>query len=232
MSMCLLHSSRLISGDTIIKALRLPAHMAFKESKARCMHALDESLAGEGDRSRAGRPDKQIISLITAINACDAYYTTSSCAGRIMLIEVTPDKKKHESIWLHVTHDHLNADDAVNALEHYSKTKEHEAWFKMEGIILHVCAATLQDAEKLLTFAQHCGLKHAGILSASRKGKEHIIVELIDTIRIEAPLAFGEYVVAHADYLVTLAKEANRRLDITRDRMRRLQDAVSALQKK
>ena len=51
----------------------------FKNKKATCLSKVDFS--------RKGAIDEAIVDLIDFINACDHYFTTSSCSGRISLFE-------------------------------------------------------------------------------------------------------------------------------------------------
>ena len=51
----------------------------FKQQKATCL--------SKTDFSRKGSVDERISDLVQFINACDQYFTTSSCSGRICLFE-------------------------------------------------------------------------------------------------------------------------------------------------
>ncbi len=47
-------------------------------------------------KSRKGGIDKEIRPLVDLINSFGEYYTTSSCSGRILLIEIANPNKKNE----------------------------------------------------------------------------------------------------------------------------------------
>ena len=59
------------------------------------------------DKSKEGHIDKEITQLVKKINSSDNYYTTSSCAGRIVLLEKKSDKKQ-EIRWLFKKHGKVN----------------------------------------------------------------------------------------------------------------------------
>ena len=45
------------------------------------------------DKSRKGHIDKDIAKILSKINSKKDYYTTSSCSGRIVLLEKLSNKK-------------------------------------------------------------------------------------------------------------------------------------------
>ena len=51
----------------------------FNQQKLTCL--------SKADFSRKGSVDEPITDLVTFINGCDRYFTTSSCSGRICLFE-------------------------------------------------------------------------------------------------------------------------------------------------
>ncbi|MCA9478673.1 MAG: hypothetical protein KC535_05995, partial [Nanoarchaeota archaeon] len=134
------------------------------------------------DRSKKGNVDEHISSLLDTINNHSDFYTTSSCSGRIMLIVDTKSKDKSQAKWLFVSHDQVT----LKELEpHLKELPQEPVWFRLEGMILHVCARTFDDAKKFLIFAQNNGYKHAGILSASKR----FIVQIMGVNRFDAPIA-------------------------------------------
>ncbi|PJF37791.1 MAG: hypothetical protein CUN55_20280, partial [Phototrophicales bacterium] len=103
------------------------------------------SVLGTPDASRKGCVDEAIMPLLSAINSLAHHYTTSSCAGRFLLIGLTADRKKHNATWLYVSHDTVAGDDLLSALVDLDSSIK-EVWFHCESPILHVCSRTLEDA--------------------------------------------------------------------------------------
>ena len=60
--------------------------MLFDQQKKDCLNRIDKSIKKS--------IDKDIRPLVNLINNLNDYYTTSSCSGRILLIEKKTDKKK------------------------------------------------------------------------------------------------------------------------------------------
>ncbi len=60
---------------------------AFDDERDQCLSKL---LTNTDDKSRAGRVDQDIISFLDTLNTKRDYFTNSSCAGRIILVQTSP----------------------------------------------------------------------------------------------------------------------------------------------
>ena len=76
---------------------------------------------GKVDKSKKGGVDKDIKKLIKLINNSDNYYTSSSCSGRIVLIERDKSGRKELCKWLLVSHDKVNLRQVKDALKKMGK---------------------------------------------------------------------------------------------------------------
>ncbi|MFH1637389.1 MAG: tRNA wybutosine-synthesizing 3 family protein [Candidatus Woesearchaeota archaeon] len=161
------------------------------------------------DNSPQGYIDEDIKTLLEKINSHPEYETTSSCSGRIVLLN---SQRKGESKWLFKSHAPVKAEDIIEALE-------GRAWFMQEPIILHVRCKTLDAAEKLLSIANSLGLKKSGITSV--KG---IMVEVKGTERIETVLEKG---MVSEEYIRLLVEEANGKLLKAKEKIKKLEEAFS-----
>lgn len=186
--------------------------MDFDEQKRRYLSALTKE--DYSDKSKKGSVDIQILPLLSSINSHPDYYTTSSCAGRITLFVEPTSQKKYDGQWLLSTHDELQQTELRDALSLISTTKEM-VLFEQEAGILHICCRTLQAAQELVDAAKFCGLKRSGIMSTRRR----IMVELLSTERVEAPIAKEGILLVSEDYLEHLRIFANLRLMRTRKKL-------------
>src|SRR3989338_3650981 len=86
------------------------------------------------DKSKKGSIDKDVIPLIEEINSKNDYYTTSSCAGRIILLEMK-SRKKNECSWIFTKHDKVKFKEIDNALKKYSiNNKSNDGKFNKTNI--------------------------------------------------------------------------------------------------
>jgi len=191
--------------------------MAFQNEK--------KAILAKPDKSNAGEIDKAIRPLVDVINAKMQYYTTSSCAGRILLLkQESKEGKRRETRHYFVSHEPITLEELRKALQN---PPQEEILFHMEGMIIHVCCESLEAAERLLNLAKDAGFKRAGITSLCNK----IMLEIIDTQRLDLPIARGGQVLVTDDYLTHLVGVANEKLGLTRERMRRFLNVVKGKDK-
>lgn len=164
------------------------------------------------DKSPQGFYDEDIIPLLDKINSKEGYETTSSCSGRITLMQGV---KKGESKWVFKTHEKSNWEDVFAIV---SKLAEGEQLrFLYEPLIVHVKCANLSKAEELLS-KLHCnGFKKSCLISFKSN-----LIEINDTGKIES-IVSNEL---SAEYVKQLVGEANTRLEKTKGNIRKLSEIV------
>lgn len=177
------------------------------------------------DKSRKGSIDKGIIGLVNLINSKKDFYTTSSCAGRIVLLE-TKSSRKNECEWVFSKHGKISFKEILDSLAQYDKkilkkrelplkesglketsfgsAAKYPIWFKQQPIILHVACRNPEAAKKLLDFARKV-FKHSGILSITDK---KATVQIIGSEKIDTIIADKSFV-ADEKYIKQLVKYAN-----------------------
>jgi tRNA wybutosine-synthesizing protein 3 len=194
---------------------------SFDNDRKKTLAHLDGS-----DKSKKGSIDTEILSLVDTINQHPDFYTTSSCAGRILCIKVPFPTKKQAAEWLFLTHD-IDAAVAEPIIEAINDpaSLDHTVWFKQESPIIHVCCRTIDAANQLLRVAYANGLKRSGIISISNTHR--IIVALLSTENIETPLV-SEHT-RHVDdpYVQTLVTFAKTKLQHARDKFDRFLEQFS-----
>ena len=184
------------------------------------------------DKSKKGSIDKDINPLVNEINSKDDYYTTSSCAGRIVLLEMK-SRKKNECNWIFTKHDKVKFDEINNALNGYSindnsngaknnsekfnklksnvkiknpkNIKNYEICLKQQPLILHVACRNMDAAKRFLDISRRL-FKKAGIIGLTER---RITVEIIGSEHLETIVKDKNFAV-DGEYLKELVKYANR----------------------
>ncbi|MBU0628381.1 MAG: hypothetical protein KKC75_04270 [Nanoarchaeota archaeon] len=193
--------------------------MQFDNEKVTCLKRKDNSNKGSID------PD--IRNLVDLINSLEDYYTTSSCSGRIVIIELIEKKKDTKFIFVEHNKAKFNSiksslktmrlnqvdgggreDGNIESKEANPKTKNN-LWFKQESLILHVCCRDLKSAEELLSIVRNSGIKRAGIISL----RNRIIIEIIGTEHMETLIAKDGNLLVDDKFLKVLIAEANKKLE-------------------
>ncbi len=143
-------------------------------------------------------------------------YTTSSCSGRITIVDAEKPWTREGSTVVFRSHDPVSLEEVMSIL---SKPASHTFWLVAAGPIIHVVCYDEEEAYEVLRIAREAGFKHSGILSKTSKG---IIVELRTGIRIVAPLKEKDRVLVGEEYLARLIDHANNAVAEGRERLRRL----------
>ncbi len=173
------------------------------------------------DKSKKGTLDRLIKPLVDLINSMDNYYTTSSCSGRIILI-YRKNLKKSGAKWLFSSHDKVKFDDIKPALK---DIPDEDLWFKEEPAIIHVCCETIKDAQDLVDLSRESGFKRTGIQSTRKR----INVEIGSSEVIDAIIAVKGKLIVTDDYLKTLIKKANEKIEIN---LRKIDKLYKKIKKK
>lgn len=174
---------------------------------------------GKPDKSRATTADPHIRSLLDTINSCNDYYTTSSCSGRIMVLEESDTHIKKDVIWHYTSHDTIEPGSIIQAAK---KGRKNIVWFKYEPLILHVACRDADAAQKLLVICGKSGLKHSGAITLGKR----FILEIIGNERIDTPIAQGHTLLVTDEYLTALVHIANKKLSENLKRLEKIEKEV------
>jgi tRNA wybutosine-synthesizing protein 3 len=172
------------------------------------------------DRSDKGNWDKAITPLTCKINSNKDYYTTSSCAGRIVLIK--DNEKKREGLFLFRTHESITSVQIKKELMKCIKNYKKLIYLKQEPCILHIACSSIEKAQQFLDKAKLAGWKKSGIM-ASRK---RVICEMESTERVILPIANRGKLLFNENYLKIVVKEANKKLMRTREKIKKLRKSL------
>jgi tRNA wybutosine-synthesizing protein 3 len=182
------------------------------------------------DNSKKGSVDKQILSLLKVVNSLDNYYTTSSCAGRHVILNRNENKKG--SSWLFSTHELLTKDDIdliINEIDNLNLSENQNIFFITEGVILHIGAKSIDDAKKLLNISLESGFKKSGIRTISKR----IILEIYSSQNLYVPLVINSKRLFSneklKEYLLNILPTANEILLSSRNKAKLLEEKIISL---
>lgn len=171
------------------------------------------------DRSSIGSWDKKIATLCNKINKKKNYYTTSSCAGRVVLLKYSDIKQ--EDVFLFRTHDKISFNEIKKALEKISKEYTGIVEFQQSCCILHIACLTLNDAQIIVNKAKSAGWQRSGIIGGKRN-----IVELHSTENMSFPIMDKGNILVNPDFLKLVIEIANSKLERTWNKINRLQKTI------
>jgi len=147
-------------------------------------------------------------------------YTTSSCSGRVTIVDAPWPWSRDESSIVYRSHSPVSVEEVEGILR---QKAVHTLWLIAAGPIIHVETMDMEEAFSILEAARQAGFKHSGILSASGKG---FLVELQTGVRMTIPLKTGEKLLVSPERLPLIVEMANRAVAEGRRRLERLKEEL------
>jgi tRNA wybutosine-synthesizing protein 3 len=163
--------------------------------------------------------DEGIIPIIKIINKSENYYTSSSCFGRIVLLEIPEIGDKKEAQFLGKWHRKIRVNELISSIK---KATNGQIWILTQSPIIHIGAKTNIAAEKILKTAISCGFKNSGIKSIGKK----IIVEICSTERLDSPIGIDGVIFCEKDHLSLLTNISNNIIEKSTLKLLKLKDKL------
>jgi len=152
--------------------------------------------------------DEILIPFLNEIAQIPDIFTSSSCAGRIMLLSTDELEDKAHSHFHKRYHRTITINELKSALD--EDTKEMDIWFKVEPFIFHFGVKDYEKAKDVLKFCSGFGLKKAGIIT-SKDGK--YIIEATSTQYMALPLKTNNRSLVDDFYLKFILDRGNKKLE-------------------
>lgn len=170
----------------------------FKEKKKTAIKKLIEDI-------KHNKIDKPIEKELLKINEYEIIYSTSSCAGRIILLVDKGNKK--DSYFIGKWHEKVSAEEIIEDLK--NNINNELIWFKQEPFIIHLIFPKLKFAMDVLKIARDIGFKHSGIISLK---KERIVLEVTGLDKIDFPIVINSELTISLENFVKIVDLANSKL--------------------
>jgi tRNA wybutosine-synthesizing protein 3 len=166
------------------------------------LDAKEISLRKLEKASEKDEVDEDIRALLTLLNDSQDYYTSSSCAGRIVLLEIPSIGDKKGAVFLGRWHRQIESSELISAAK---KSEKGMIWLLAQAPILHAGAKTISAADELLKTAISCGFKDSGLKSLGKK----IIIEVCSTERLDAPIGKDGVLFCNDEHLKLMVNISN-----------------------
>ena len=152
------------------------------------------------------KTDSKILPILDIINSSDFFYTTSSCAGRLVVLQLPIVGDKKNAVFLGKWHRKIKTNEVIDAIDN---AKNGKIWFLAQSSIIHIVCFNESAADKMLKICISCGFKNSGLKSLRNK----IIVELCSTERMDVPLGTEKKIYCDVDYIDLLVDIGNEIID-------------------
>lgn len=165
-----------------------------------------------------GEVDLRIVDTLNILNSKKDYYTTSSCAGRMILIELEEIGGKKESNFIFKSHENVDYKDILKGINDYDGDKM--LFLIVNSSIIHVVCRDLGSAKKIIDISKESGFKYSSIISLGEK----IIVEIRSTEKMDVPVVKDGKIYPSEEYVRMLVEIGNTLLDRIRKKIEKLNE--------
>lgn len=187
------------------------------------MKAKREALISLFTAMREQKVDRDIIELLMMINSTGGIYTTSSCSGRIGIIEEPDLGAKPLSRWLIKEHRPITFEEAKQSLRF---AKKGLLFLKSQPPILHIVAENFEIAKRIHEIGLLSGFKYT-TFKAVNGGR--FLVEINGTEYLTTPLGKDGNVLVDDKYLKFAVDVGNTMLIRAKSRLPRLKENFEKL---
>ncbi|MFA5101624.1 MAG: hypothetical protein WC525_00570 [Candidatus Thermoplasmatota archaeon] len=177
----------------------------FLDAKENALRSLEKA-------RRTDQVDEGILPVLNLINHIPGYYTSSSCAGRIVLLQIPQLGDKRNARFLGIWHRTIQTTELQDAA---SNATTGYLWFLAQAPILHIGAETLELADTMLKNAISCGFKNSAVKSLGKK----IIIEICSTERLDAPIGRDGCLFCEQKYLSLLVEISNEVIERSQQKL-------------
>ncbi len=189
---------------------------AFVDKKKLALKKLQEAI----DERKV---DFGVLDFINAVNSYEQYYTTSSCAGRFVILTKGSFRGKYSSHFVYKTHTPpINLQKVIEALE---KPFEGFCYLNLEPPTFHVACKTLEDAVTLHQLSIDSNIGY----SMFKTIKKSIIVEIRGTGNLSIPIGFNGKIYVTNEYLEQVVNLSNEILVDEQLRMKNFENHLDQL---
>jgi tRNA wybutosine-synthesizing protein 3 len=181
----------------------------YLDAKEKAIASLDKALL-------QNKVDTDIIPILTLLNDIEGFYTSSSCAGRIVLLQIPTIGDKQQATFLGIWHRTIQKEELTTAAKNATTGL---LWILAQAPILHVGVKTQELANQLIKTAVSCGFKNSALKSTGKK----TIVELCSTERLDAPIGKDAALFCQDNYLALLVEIANEVMTRSQEKLCRFE---------
>lgn len=187
------------------------------------MMARKEALEKYKKAKSKGLVDEDIIQLLDRINSSESFYTTSSCSGRIVLLNLQKIGDKKDAKFLGKWHREVRYHELKEAIGEY---REGYLFLLMQSPIIHLIARDMVHAKSILNISLQCGFKYTCIKGIER---DAILLEILSTENLSVPVGeYGEIKVDEKE-LEFFLKIANQLLKRAKKKLTCLEERINYL---
>lgn len=134
------------------------------------------------------------------------FFTTSTCSGRITLMDLNENESKKENVFYRKWHSAVKFSDVWSAIEAYEN--KGNLWLRQDAFVYVIGTHDLEHAKLIIRACQEAGVKRYGVHHFE---DEKILMEIFGTQNMSIPLSTKGKFLANKDAVKEWVKIANRK---------------------
>ncbi len=134
------------------------------------------------------------------------YFSTSTCSGRITLMDLNVNEHKKEGAFIRKWHRKVKLPEIWNGIQDDSNSGY--VWFKQDAFVYVIGTDSWEHAKNIFMVCQKSGVKRFGV-HHFEEGK--ILIEIFGTQNMCVPVKLGKKILVDKKYVKELVTIANRK---------------------
>lgn len=176
-----------------------PNKAKFDMIKANAAHTLNVAM-------REKKIDPLMIPISQFVERTTSYFTTSTCSGRITLMDLNEDESKKENVFYRKWHRRVTNKEVWSAIEEYSA--KGNLWLRQDAFVYVIGTNTWDNVEKIIRACQEAGVKRYGVHHFE---KDKIMMEIFGTQNMSIPIVVRGKLVVEKTHVNEWVKIANQK---------------------
>ena len=165
--------------------------------------------------------DPLMKGIARAIAQTEDYFTTSTCSGRITLMDLREDEGKKEGAFFRKWHRKVKTPEVWKGITDDSNTGN--LWFKQDPFVYVIGTRDAGGAQQIIAACQEAGIKRYGIHHLE---EGNIIMEIYGTHTMSVPVKKGNERLVEAEYVQSLVEIANRKWEANENKRKRFEEIM------
>lgn len=132
---------------------------------------------------REKKIDPLMIGISQFVERTTSYFTTSTCSGRITLMDLNEDESKKENVFYRKWHRKVKLEEVWKAVEEYPH--KGNLWLRQDAFVYVIGTNTWENVEKIIRACQEAGVKRYGVHHFE---DDKIMMEIFGTQNMSIPL--------------------------------------------
>ena len=150
--------------------------------------------------------DPLMIDISNFISQTKNYFTTSTCSGRITLMEVDEKESKRKNAFFRKWHSQVSFEEVWNGIQDNSNIEN--VWFRQDAFVFVIGTNTIENTKPIIQACQEAGIKRFGI-HHSEPGK--VLMEIFGSQRMSVPVKEKQEILVEEKFVQKIVEIANKK---------------------